>query len=220
MAATPLRLAVVDDHEMVRAGLARFFTDWPHGQVVLEAENGLDYERQVAEVGHIHVALVDLRMPKRDGYDTMQWMARHHPRTRALAITYEATPAVVEKALRCGACGVLDKEVLHAELRRAVLKVHTEGFHYNALVDRQLRSRVEHELATRHPDARWASLTPMERRVALAYATDTSCSKLELAERLGVELSTLNSHLKNVFTKLDIHSRHELVEMLWKNGWK
>ena len=71
MAATPLRIAVVDDHEMTRTGLARFFTDWPHGQVVLEAENGLDYERQVADVGHIHVALVDLKMPKRDGYDTI-----------------------------------------------------------------------------------------------------------------------------------------------------
>ena len=164
MAATPLRIAVVDDHEMVRRGLVNLLLDWPHGQVVLEAEDGIDYEKQVALVGHIHVAIVDLQMPHRDGYDTMHWIARHHPRTRTLGLSYNPTDAAVHKALRCGACGLLPKTVQRAELHTAILRTHTEGFHFNELVDRQLRGRVEHELATRHPDALWDSLSPIAPR--------------------------------------------------------
>lgn len=220
MAATPLRIAVLDDHQMVRRGIVELINGWPHGQVVLEAEHGLDYEKQVADVGHIHVAIVDLSMPIRDGYDTMLWIARHHPRTRTLGLSYEPTDAAVHKALRCGACGVLPKTVQRAELHSAILKAHTEGFYYNALVDRQLRGRVEHELATRHPDALWESLSPMQRRVAVAYAKSKSGSRLDIAEQLGVQLSTINSHIKEVFTKLNVHGRLELAEMIWKYGWK
>lgn len=164
MAATPLRIAVVDDHQVVRRGMVNLLDGWPHGQVVLEAEHGLDHEKQVADVGHIHVAIVDLSMPISDGYDTMLWIAKHHPRTRTLGLSYEPTDAAVHKALRCGACGVLPKTMERAELHTAILKAHTEGFHYNALVDRQLRGRVEHELATRHPDALWESLSPITPR--------------------------------------------------------
>ena len=69
----PLRLAVVDDHPLIRQGFAAIANTWPKGRVVLMATDGLDYERQVAELGHIHIALVDLCMPRRDGYETLRW---------------------------------------------------------------------------------------------------------------------------------------------------
>ncbi|MBK7943911.1 MAG: response regulator transcription factor [Flavobacteriales bacterium] len=97
------RIAIIDDHRFVRDGLRDCVRAWTKGQVVLEAENGLDYEQRLPETGHVHLALVDLRMPKRDGCETMRWMARHQKRTLALAFSFEITTANVVRALRAGA---------------------------------------------------------------------------------------------------------------------
>jgi DNA-binding CsgD family transcriptional regulator len=56
--------------------------------------------------------------------------------------------------------------------------------------------------------------------VALAYATADTGSKLDLAERFGVQLSTIDTHIKNIYTKLGVHGRLELAEKIWKYGWK
>jgi DNA-binding NarL/FixJ family response regulator len=56
--------------------------------------------------------------------------------------------------------------------------------------------------------------------VALAYARSKSGSRLDLAQQMGVQLSTIDSHIKEVFTKLNVHGRLELAEMIWKYGWK
>jgi len=220
MAAPPLRLAIVDDHELMRRGIAESLADWPAVKVVLQAQHGIDYEKQVAEVGHVHVAIVDLIMPVRDGYDTMHWISRHHPRTRSLAISFDPHPAHVQRALRAGACGVLVKNVRPMELRKAILHVHEHGFYYNELVDRELRHNLDKELAAKHPDARWASLTNMERRVALAYADGTGGTLAAVAKRIGMHPDTFETHRKNVFRKLGISSRSQLVQLRFENGWK
>jgi hypothetical protein len=76
MASPALTLAVVDDHHLMRPGLAHTVGDWPHARQVVEAEDGVDFERVIAEVGHIHIAIIDRQMPKRDGFDTLRWMGR------------------------------------------------------------------------------------------------------------------------------------------------
>ena len=220
MATAPLRIAVVDDHPLTLNGFVDCFAHWPMGQVVLKALNGIEYEKQVAEVGHIHVALVDLVMPHRDGYDTIAWIGRHHPRTRTLAFSFDPHPAAVQRVLRLGGCGILSKTADVPEFHRAVLQVHNHGFFYNELVSRELRNTLDKDLAAKHPDARWASLTDTERRVALAYADGTGGTLAAIAERIGMHPETFETHRKNIFKKLGISSRCQLVQLRLDNGWK
>ena len=217
---TLLNLAVVDDHPLVRSGFAALVETWPHGRVVLQAEDGLDYERQCAQVGHIHIALVDLCMPKRDGYETIRCMVRDQPRTLPLAITVDPTPEAIKRVVRVGARGILAKNASAADLFKALDHLRLAGFHYNDLLSRELRRAVEDEDLERSPDALWALLTKREREFVLLY-TDPSMPTLDaVAERWSVEPSTVETHRSNVVTKLGIHTKAELVRLVLVHGWK
>lgn len=214
-----LNLAVLDDHALFRAGFVAAVAQWAQGRVVLQAQHGLDYERQCAEVGHIHIALVDLCMPKRDGFETIQWIVRNQPRTLPMAITFDPTPQAIKKALRAGARAVLSKSVLPPALFKALDHVRLAGFHYNELVSRELHRALEAEDEQRSPDARWASLTNRERAFVLLYTSPAVPTLAVVAQRWGVAPSTVETHRSNVVTKLGIHSRAELVRMVLENGW-
>ncbi len=215
-----VRLAVVDDHPLVRQGFATVAGQWPHGSVVLMAENGVDYERQCAELGHIHIALVDLNMPVRDGYETIRWIVRHQPRTKPMAITFDPDPSFVKRALEAGARAVLPKTVEPPDLLKALDHVHIAGFHYNDVVSREMRRSVEeHRALVPPPDDLWATLTKREREFLQLY-TDPKVSTLEdTARRMGIGPETAETYRKNTAHKLNAHSKAEMVRLVVMNGW-
>ena len=215
-----LTLAVVDDHHLMRPGLMGTVGGWPHALRVVGAEDGLDYERLCAEVGHIHIAIIDRQMPRRDGFDTLRWAARHQPRTRCILISFELTPADVRLAIRLGARAVLRKDVHPEELYKALTAVHTHGYYYNALMDADMRRSVEDELAHRDPDKLWASLSPREREVVLLYASPHVKDLKDVAQRLGMACDTAETHRRKAYRKLGCSTKTELVHLMRENGWK
>ncbi len=126
---TPYRVALIDDHPAVLAGLRGYLEQCPEFKVVLEAADGVEYERMAADAGHIHLAVVDLLMPRRDGTETMQWMMRHQTRTRALGYSYQFDAGQIRRALAADMRGLLLKDQPLSELRRALVEVATTGFH-------------------------------------------------------------------------------------------
>lgn len=218
--AAPVRLAVVDDHPVVCAAYAGVLDTWAHGRVVLTAGNGVDYERKCAEVGHVHIALVDLGMPLRDGYETIRWIMRHQPRTKAMALVDDPQPKAVQHALQAGAVAVVGKAGKASELLRAVEHVHLAGFHYNHLVSKELRRSVEEQAAARpSPGDLWATLTPREREFAVLYTSPKGYPLTEVAQRMGVEPATTETYRKCVAKKLGAKTRADMVRMMLGNGW-
>lgn len=214
---SPVRVAVIDDHALVRRGFVECLRSWPVAHTVLEAADGLDYAERCREVGHVHLAVVDLRMPRRDGYETMRWMQRHQPRTLPLALTFEPAPAQVRRALQCGARAVLGKQAPVEELHRALSTVLKTGFYYNALVSRELRRSVEDEQQVRPAEARWATLTEREREVLQVYGKAGVRDLAEVARRLGISAATAETHRHNAYTKLGLHTKEELLRFLLTN---
>lgn len=212
------RIAVVDDHELYRKGIIGALAGWVVPHTVLEACNGLDYEAQCRETGHLHVALVELRMPQRDGFDTMRWMERHQPRTLALAMCHGPTPAEVQRALQCNARAVLDKGMGAEELYRALGTVLNKGYHVNELVSAELRRKVGAQQAAYRPCERWACLTPREREFVLCYTRVEVNGLHAVAQQLGMAAATAETHRRNVYQKLDLHSRHELMRFVLTNA--
>jgi len=193
--------------------------DWPNGQVVLEAADGVEYEELLPEVGHIHIALVDLMMPRRDGYQTMRWMGRHQPRTRALAFSVDPHHQHVTQALQCGARGFVYKGQSRAEWHRALEDVVTRDFHFNQYVSRALVKQLRETTADRRPDALWDRLTEREREFLLLYATHLSEGIEAIARRMGVKRSTAETYRAAVAEKLGVPSRAELVALVKENRW-
>ena len=220
MASPALTLAVVDDHNMMRPGLMSIVGTWPHALRVVGAEDGEHFEQVIAEVGHIHIAIIDRQMPRRDGFDTLRWMARHHPRTLCILFSFDLSAADVRLALSLGARAVLHKRVHPEELFKALHAVYTQGYYYNEFMDRDLRRSVEDELAKRHPDELWASLTDRERQVLLLYADPRVKDLQQVAAKLGISYDTAETHRRNGCRKLDLHSKAELIHAITANRWK
>ena len=211
-----LRIAVVDDHQLYRRGLMDVLKGWSVPHTVLEAENGVDYEQRCREQGHVHLALVDLRMPQRDGYETMQWIRRHQQRTVALAITYDPAPAAVMRALQCHAYGVLDKAVEPAELYRAMACALRKEVYVNDLVTAQLR-RTARSAEVASPAQSWATLTAREREFVRCYTRPDVDTLEEVGRHMGISRHTAETYRRNVYEKLGLHSKKELMHFVLTN---
>lgn len=218
-AARPLRVAVIEDHALVRKGITALLERWPQTEVVVSAGNGVEYEQQCRERGHVDVALVDLFMPKRDGFETIRWIVRHQPRTLPMAITFAPEPVNVQRAIRCGARAVLPKTVEPEALMKALEHVRLTGFHYNELVSRELRRKVVEEEEPL-PDERWARLSPREREFVLLYTSAKAPTSEEVALRMGITAHTAETYRKNAALKLNVRTKPEMVRLVVLYGWK
>ncbi len=216
-----LRMAVVDDHPVMRDGVALLVERWRPGTVVLQAADGVDYEQRVAAAGHIHLAVVDLQMPRRDGYETIRWILHHHPRTKVIAFGDSTSAPEVRQALRAGARAVLNKRIAPAEFQRALEHVHTTGFYYNELVGRDLLRSVRSEHTSGYtPDARWQALTTREREFVRLYTSPQVATLAHVAERMGVKPGTAETFRKHCAAKLEARTKAEMVRLVMANGWK
>lgn len=216
MATAPLRIAVVDDHHIARSGIAAVIHAWPHGKVVLEAANGLEYERACATLPRIHIAIVDLCMPVRDGYETMRWIRREQPITLPIALTFDPHEAAVLRALECGARAVLNKTSLPKDYYLALDHVSQTGFHYNDIVTKALRKQAQNQQHS--TDAILAAITEREMEFLRIYARPPFLSLKLTAEYMGLRLSSAESLRKQVVARTGFSKRHELSEFMRTTG--
>lgn len=219
MSAPKLRLAVVDEHTVVREGIAAILHDWPVGAVVVKAEDQASYLKECAEVGHIHMVLLTLQMKAGKGFDMLRWLVRNQPRTLPLALTTDISTAVVRHALGCGARAVLHFGVVREELKRAFVQVYGTGYYINELVPRALMRSVQQEEAL-PMDERWRSLSPAERETVSLFARAGIKDLREVAERRGVSVHTAEAQRRTAYRKLGIRSKPELVRMVVQLGLK
>ncbi|MBL7955998.1 MAG: response regulator transcription factor [Flavobacteriales bacterium] len=210
-----LRIAVVDDHPLFRQGVIRVLEGWGKPHMVLEAANGVDYEERCKEWGHVHLALVDLRMPERDGYETLSWIRRHQPRTVALAISFDTGPVVVMRAMRCRAYGVLCKTALPTELFSAMDSALRKHVFVNELVTAQLWHSCQAEAD--QCEACWAALTPREKEFVRCYTRTDVDTLVDVARRMGISRHTAETYRRNVYRKLGLHSDKELMHFVLTN---
>lgn len=218
MAQHAFRLAIVDDHWLVRTGFTAAMDRWPHGTVVLQAEDGLDYERACAEAGHIHIAVVDLMMPRRNGYETIRWITRNHPRTLCLAITGSPTVVAAQRVVLAGGRGLISKRDPN-ELLAALEHIRLSGFHYNTWISKALRREWEDE-HLHSVDALWDSLTTRQKEVVLSYTDPAVPDLTAVATRTGMSYDTAETHRRNACRKLGVHTKAALIHLVRNNGWK
>ncbi len=222
MATKPIRVALVDDHPILRNGLRNCLNTIPGVEVVLEVGDGLEYEKKVAEVGHVHVVIVDLFMPNRDGFDTIRWVTRNHPRTRCLVLSFKTDPVTNRKAMRAGARGVLNKSCGYDELRRAVMNVYNNEFHYNEEVSKAMRLTWEQEELDGKVDlhAKAATLAPREKEFLLVYAQHPFPKLKEMETILGLKAGGVEDLRRRVADRIGLRTREGMIIFINETGLK
>ena len=207
---TPVRLVLVDDDPLVRAGLASMLGGTPSVQLVGEAANGREAVDAVRDLSP-DVVLMDIGMPVLDGVAATGEIRRHPAAPEVLILTTFGSDDHLLAALRAGAAGYLLKDAAPAEILDAVLKVAAGESVLSPQSTRQLIAHAAQEANGRRTAARaaLAQLTDRERDVVQAVAEGES--NPEIADALQLGVATVKTHLTNALTKLDLTNRVQLA---------
>jgi NarL family two-component system response regulator LiaR len=200
----PIRVVIVDDHELLRSGLESTLLLFDDIELVAQAGSGEEAVGVCQEV-QPDVVLMDLVMPGMSGTEAMREILDRCPAARVLALTSFSDEGLIEGALRSGAVGYLTKNVSGAELAAAIRRA---GAGVPTLAP-EAATVLMRAVAT--PDVLGKDLTPRERQVLALVAV--GCSNSEIADRLVISLSTAKRHVSSVIAKLGASSRTEAATM-------
>lgn len=211
-----IRVVVVDDQAVIRAGFQTILAAQPDIEVVGEAADGLE-ALQVVNAEQPDVVLMDIRMPRLDGLEATRRMLSRGDPVRVLIMTTFDLDEYVYDSLRAGASGFLLKDVGRDDLARAVRTV-ADG---DALLAPTVTRRLIDAFVRRGPTDRdessaLASLTGREREVLECVAR--GMSNAEIAAELFVGEATVKSHVASVLLKLDVRSRVHAVIAAYELG--
>ncbi|NBC96206.1 MAG: response regulator [Deinococcus-Thermus bacterium] len=199
----PLRLFVVDDHAIVRAGVRMLLAAQDGFEVVGEADSG---EEAVARVPDLapDVVLVDLSLPGMNGIETARTLKKRLPRTRFVALSMHEDPEYVQGFLEAGGSGYVPKSSVETQLVDAILSVSRGEYYAPA----KLLAELAREMASGDP-YKHARLTGREHEVVKQIAHGATYR--EIAEVLGISEKTVATYRERASEKLGVRTRAELV---------
>ena len=201
---TPIRVLCVDDHPIVRQGIAGLVGLQPDMEVVGEASNGREAIQQF-RAHRPDITLMDLQMPEMGGIDAITAIRGEFPEARIIVLTTYAGDAQALRALKAGARGYLLKNALHKELIDTIRAVHSGK--------KALSPEVSFELAEHATDD---ALTPAEIRVLKLIAAGNA--NKEIARELDVSEETVKGQVRNILSKLDAKDRTHAAMIGFKRG--
>jgi DNA-binding NarL/FixJ family response regulator len=196
---------IVDDHPAMRAGLAALLDAEEDVTVVGQAADGEEALRVIAAL-QPDIALIDLRLPKLGGVETIARLARLHLPTRTIVVTSFAQDELVLQALRAGAQGYLLKDASAEELAAAVRAVGRGGTYLTPLIAGKLATTLTQQ----------ERITRREREVLALLAQ--GLAEKEIGVALGTSAKTAQFHVANLLDKLGAQNRTDAVRIAYARG--
>ncbi len=211
-----IRLLLVDDHTVVRSGLRMLLEGEPDMEIVGEAGTAREAMQAVADL-RPHVVLMDIGLPDLSGIDAAREIKRRYPETFIVALTIHEDEEYFFKMLEAGANGYVPKKAAPAELITAIrAAANNEVYLYPSLAKLLVRDFLTHETQVKEQPSSLDGLTTREQEV-LAYLADGAGND-EIAEVLNISPKTVARHRENIMSKLNLHTRTELVKYAIRKG--
>lgn len=201
---SPIRVLAVDDHPVVREGIAALVGVQKDMTLVAQAADGRDAIQQF-RTHRPDVTLMDIQMPEMNGLDALIAIRTEFPDARVIVLTTYEGDVLILRALRCGAQGYLLKDTLHSELLNTIRAVHFGKRTLSPEVSFQVAQHVRDEI-----------LTPAEVVVLRLIAAGTA--NKEIAGQLHVTEDTVKGRVKSILAKLDAHDRTHAAIIGLKRG--
>jgi DNA-binding NarL/FixJ family response regulator len=199
-----IKVLCVDDHPLVRKGIASILANEPDMILVAEANNGREAVALFKE--HLpDVVLMDLRMPDLDGTAATRMIRQEAPDARIIALTSYDGDQDIYRALEAGVRGYILKEMVHTEVVRAIRTVHSGK--------RLMPQEVAERLSEYFPQV---ALTPREVEVLSCVAK--GMANKEIATKLGTASGTVKMHIQNILAKLGASDRTHAVTIAMERG--
>jgi DNA-binding NarL/FixJ family response regulator len=208
-----IRVLVVDDQAMVRAGFRLLLGDEPDIEVVAEASNGLEAVAEAARC-HPHVVLMDIRMPELDGLEATRRILAADPESRILILTTFDLDEYVYRALKAGASGFVLKDDPPEQLIAAVRTV-AGG---DALLSPAVTRRVIAQFTRAHQQVPAAVETLTPRELDVLRLITKGYSNAEIGGELFISDTTVKTHVTRLLQKLDLRDRAQVIVMAYQTG--
>jgi DNA-binding NarL/FixJ family response regulator len=208
------RILVADDHPIVRSGLRKVLDSKPDMKVVAEAEDGAEAVR-LALAAEVHVAILDVSMPRMTGIQAAEELHRHKPEVKLLMLSMYDSEQFLFESLRAGASGYVLKSDADQDIVEAVRRtMRGQSFLYPSAISTLVRDYVDRG----RPDdeGQLDILTPRELQV-LKLIAEAHTSK-EIAQELVISPKTVERHRQNILDKLGMSDRVELTRYAIRRG--
>lgn len=206
-----INILVVDDHELVRAGISRLLGDVSGIRVIAAVSSGEDAIK-VAKEKHPDVILMDVKMPGMGGLEATRKILRHNPEIKVIALTVYAGEPFPTKLLQAGAVGYLTKGAGLDEMVTAIRSVHSGKRYLGPEIAQQLAFKTLNE-TEKSP---FELLSERELQVLLMITSGQKVN--EISEQLHLSPKTVNTYRYRLYDKLKVTTDVELTHLALRNG--
>jgi two-component system invasion response regulator UvrY len=209
-----IKIAMADDHVLLRDALAVVINGFEHCNVILLADNGRDLLERMQEDHLPDLVILDLNMPEMDGYETAKRLRINHPEIYVLVLTMYDSEISLLRMLQAGARGFLKKDIHPSELQLAIQSVMASGYFYSQHSAGKLVNIFKKDL----------SATPAERfglsenELTFLKLASTDMTYKEIATVMEISPRTVDNYRDSLFIKLNVKSRVGLAIYAIKSG--
>ncbi|MBN8857896.1 MAG: response regulator transcription factor [Sphingobacteriales bacterium] len=208
-----IQVAVVDDHTLLRTALAKLIDSFEDYTVYFEAENGEELKKIINKKVIPEIVLLDVNMPGMNGYETAEWLYKHYPQVKVLALSMLSDDHAIIRMLKSGAKGYIMKSADPDELLLALNSVMEKNFYLSEYISGKIIGGLNRNMDV--PDDP-VPLTEKEKEFLRLICSDLSYK--EIAEKMFVSQRRVEDHRDALFEKLKLRSRVGLVLYAIKNG--
>lgn len=214
-----LKVALVDDHVLMRDALAKLINAL-HGYTVLFcAGNGEQFKQLLDPKNLPDLVLMDVMMPEMNGFETTSWITTHHPNIKVIALSMQHDERTVIRMLRNGAKGYLLKDTDVDELKTAMYEVANKGIYMNDILYKNIVHSIAGNQQPTEEAEKQIALDMTEREKIFLRWLCTEKSYKEIAAEMFLSPRTIDGYRDALFDKLKVTSRVGLVLFAIRNGF-
>lgn len=210
-----IKVALVDDHKLFRKGLISLIElVAKNSQILFEADNGIELQQKIDPKNLPHIVLMDLNMPRMDGYESVQWLKQQYPAVNVLVVSMIEREEAIVRMLKLGVKGYLCKDVEPKELGEALEAIAKKGHYYTDFIT----GKLVHSLQNENQDEKIIDINNINRQEK--QFLELACSEMtyaEIADKMCLSPKTIDGYRNSLFEKLKVKSRVGLVLFAIKN---
>lgn len=210
-----IKVAMADDHVLLRHALASLIDQSGTCQVILQASNGKELCGNLQEENLPDLVILDMNMPEMDGRETALWLQSHFPKIHVMMLTMYDSELALIRLLQVGVKGFMKKDIHPTELLHAIHSVMDNGYYYSAHTSSKLAGLFRESLDA---SVTLQRVTLTEEEVEFLKMVCTEMTYKEIAHKMGMNPRSIDGIRDNLFNRLDVKSRVGLAMYTIRHG--